>query len=62
MLDDAADEHLETVFDLDAELKSQGKLDGIKPWLAFSSNVPKEKRDQWCRMVKIDAFLSAPVS
>ena len=58
MLDDAAEEHL-PVFDLDAELKSSGKLNGIKPWLAFSCNVPVAKRDEWSRMVKVDSLLSA---
>ena len=62
MLDDAADEGLPTVYDLDNELKAQNKLNGIKPWLAFSSNVPLQKRDEWSRMVKVDAMLHATVS
>ena len=61
MLDDAADECLPTVFDLDTQLKSQNKLNGVKPWLAFSSNVPQQKRDEWSRMVKVDALLQATV-
>ena len=61
MLDDAADEIIPTVFDLDATLKSTKKIDDVKPWLAFSSNVPVATRDKWSKMVKTDALASAKV-
>jgi hypothetical protein len=61
MLDDAADEIIPTVFDLDATLKSTKKIDDVKPWLAFSSNVPVATRDKWSKMVKTDALASVTV-
>ena len=62
MLDDAAEEHLPTVFDLDTKLKEEGIMNDVKPWLAFSSNVPKDKRDEWSKMVKVDALSQRSVS
>ena len=56
MLDDTAAEMLPTVFDLDATLKDKKIIEDIKPWLAFSSNVPPLKRDSWTKMVKVDAL------
>lgn len=62
MLDDAAEETIPTVFDIDAELKSTKKIDDVKPWLAFSSNVPPAIRDKWSKMVKTDALSNVKVS
>lgn len=62
MLDDAADELLPTVFDLDATLKEKNLMNEVKPWLAFSSNVPVSKRDEWSKMVKVDALAELNVS
>jgi len=56
MLDDTAAEMLPTVFDLDGTLKEKKIIDDVKPWLAFSSNVPQAKRDAWTKMVKVDAL------
>ena len=56
MLDNTAAEMLPTVFDLDATLKEKKIIDDVKPWLAFSSNVPQSKRDSWTKMVKVDAL------
>ena len=61
MLDDAADEIIPTAFDLDATLKSTKKIDDVKPWLTFSSNVPVDTRDKRSKMVKTDALASAKV-
>jgi hypothetical protein len=36
------------------ELKLRVVNDDVKPWLAFSANVPKDYRDKWTKMVKID--------
>ena len=62
MLDDAAEETLPSVIDVDAMLKSTRKIDAVKPWLAFSSNVPPAIRDQWSKMVKTDALAKNTVS
>ena len=62
MLDDAAEETLPSVIDVDAILKSTKKIEDLKPWLAFSSNVPPATRDQWSKMVKTDALAKRPVS
>ncbi len=62
MLDDTAAEMLPTVFDLDATLKAKNIMNDVKPWLAFSSNVPQNKRDSWSKMVKVDALSELPVS
>jgi hypothetical protein len=62
MLDDTAAEMLPTVFDLDAALKEKNLMNDVKPWLAFSSNVPVSKRDEWSKMVKVDALAQLPVS
>ena len=62
MLDDAAEETLPSVIDVDAILKSTKKIDELKPWLAFSSNVPPVIRDKWTKMVKTDALAKRSVS
>ena len=62
MLDDAAEETLPSVIDVDAILKSTKKIEDLKPWLAFSSNVPTATRDQWSKMVKTDALAKRTVS
>jgi hypothetical protein len=62
MLDDTAAEMLPKVFDLDAALKEKNLMNDVKPWLAFSSNVPVSKRDEWSKMVKVDALAQLPVS
>ena len=62
MLDDAAEETIPSVFDLDTQLKSTKKIDDVKPWLAFSSNVPPAIRDKWSKMVKTDALSTINVS
>jgi hypothetical protein len=62
MLDDAAEETLPSVIDVDAILKSTKKIDAVKPWLAFSSNVPPAIRDKWSKMVKTDALAKRSVS
>ena len=62
MLDDAAEETIPTVFNLDDALKNTKKIDDVKPWLAFSSNVPPAIRDKWSKMVKTDALSSIEVS
>ena len=54
--DDTAAEMLPTVFDLDGTLKEKKIIDDVKPWLAFSSNAPAQKRDAWTKMVKVDAL------
>jgi protein required for attachment to host cells len=44
-------------FDIDAGLNKLNKKvlsSEIKPWLASSANVPKELREKWTKMVKID--------
>jgi hypothetical protein len=40
--------------DLDNGLKIRIVSDEIRPWLAASANVPKEFREKWTKMVKID--------
>jgi len=64
LLEDAAGEHFGALeLNVDEELKAKKQYDEVKPWLAFSSNiVPKETRDLWSQMVKIDtlAALSLP--
>jgi len=57
MLDEAADSvNLKKVVNLDQELKDRNLMNEVKPWLAFSSNVPPATRDLWNQMVKIDAL------
>mgnify|MGYP006446070387 CR=1 FL=1 len=60
LLDDAAAE-LPTVIDVDQMLKDSKKMDNVKPWLAFSSNVPPAIRDKWSQMVKVDALSKTDV-
>jgi len=62
MLDDAAEETLPSVIDVDAMLKSTKKIEAVKPWLAFSSNVSPAIRDEWSKMVKTDALAKPGVS
>ncbi|RYH12729.1 hypothetical protein EON65_37465 [archaeon] len=40
--------------DLDVGLKIRLISDDIKPWLAASANVPKDFREKWTKMAKID--------
>lgn len=61
LLDEAAAE-LPTVIDVDKILKDSKKMDNVKPWLAFSSNVPPAIRDKWSQMVKVDALSKTDVS
>ncbi len=61
MLDSAAAETIPTVLGVDAMLKEKNILNDVKPWLAFSSNVPAAIRDEWTKMVKIDALTELPV-
>lgn len=57
MLDEAADSvNLKKEFNLDQELKDKNLMNDVKPWLAFSSNVPTSTRDTWSQMVKVDAL------
>ena len=60
LLDDAAAE-LPTVIDVDQMLKDSKKMENVKPWLAFSSNVPPAIRDKWSQMVKVDALSKTDV-
>lgn len=56
MLDDAATTtNLSGKKDeVDAGLKIRLISDDIKPWLAASANVPKDFREKWTKMTKID--------
>jgi hypothetical protein len=40
--------------DVDVGLKMRIVSDDIKPWLAASANVPKDYREKWTKMAKID--------
>lgn len=40
--------------DVDAALKIHVVSEEIKPWLAASANVPKDFREKWTRMAKVD--------
>ena len=61
MLESAANEAgLKKEFNLDQELRTSNKMEGVKPWLAFSSNVPADTRDKWSIMVKVDALAETP--
>jgi hypothetical protein len=57
MLDEAADTvNLKKEVNLDQLLKDRNVMNDVKPWLAFSSNVPPATRDSWSQMVKVDAL------
>lgn len=59
MLNDAASSVLtgsaKKDVDIDQSLKIRVVSDQIKPWLAFSANVPAEFRDKWNKMMKVDS-------
>jgi hypothetical protein len=61
MLDDAADSVLvkNKQNKNDPEIEQEQKIrivsDQIKPWLAFTANVPAELREKWTKMAKIDS-------
>eukprot|EP00599_Poterioochromonas_sp_BG-1_P002494 CAMPEP_0173154744 /NCGR_PEP_ID=MMETSP1105-20130129/13669_1 /TAXON_ID=2985 /ORGANISM="Ochromonas sp., Strain BG-1" /LENGTH=181 /DNA_ID=CAMNT_0014070991 /DNA_START=26 /DNA_END=571 /DNA_ORIENTATION=- len=40
--------------DVESSLKIRVVSDDIKPWLAASANVPKDFREKWTKMTKID--------
>ena len=50
---------LKKEINLDQKCKDRNVMNEIKPWLAFSSNVPAATRDVWNQMVKIDALADA---
>ena len=50
---------LKKEINLDQDCKDRNVMNDIKPWLAFSSNVPAATRDVWNQMVKIDALADA---
>jgi hypothetical protein len=60
ILDEVTSEHLgastvKTEPDVDgSSLKIRVISDDIKPWLASSANVPKDFREKWTKMVKVD--------
>lgn len=61
LLESAANETgLKREVNVDQELRTSNKMEGVKPWLAFSSNVPADTRDKWNLMVKVDALADTP--
>ena len=58
LLESAANETgLKREVNVDQELRTSNKMEGVKPWLAFSSNVPADTRDKWNLMVKVEPSL-----
>eukprot|EP01039_Chlorochromonas_danica_P000921 gene921-1003_t len=58
ILDEAATSHNlsggKSEVEVDAGLKIRVISDDIRPWLAASANVPKDYREKWTKMAKID--------